>query len=79
MSCGNNVHFIGNSASCAETTAVKAGTALFVSKGGPSASAPLTFKSYAEKYAYYRGKAHCVEGSSYPCNLKDTKTYTEPT
>ncbi len=78
MSCGNNVHFIGNSASSAETTAVKAGTALFVSKGEPTASVPLTFKSYAEKYAYYRGKANCAVGSSYPCNLNDTKTYTEP-
>jgi hypothetical protein len=78
MSCSSGPHFIGKSAGSSDTTAERAGTALYVSKGDPSASTPLRFSSYAEKYAYYRGKAHCVEGSAYPCNLNDTKTYTEP-
>jgi hypothetical protein len=75
--CGGDIHSLTSSAGCSETTATRAGTALFLSKGEPTENAPLRFSSYAEKYAYYRGKAHCIPISSYPCNLKDSKTYTE--
>ena len=76
MSCADtNSHSMTSSASASETASTRAGTVVFVSKGVPDENKPLRFASYAEKYAYYRGKANCIPSSSYPCNLNDSKTY----
>lgn len=74
MSCSVPVTITGTASDSSEKTQIKQGLAFFVSKGVPTADTPLRFSSYAEKYAYYRGKAACVNGSTYPCNMGDLKT-----
>jgi hypothetical protein len=51
--------------SASDTSQIKKSKAVYVDKDGQEAP-PLRFSSYAEKYAYMRGKASC-SGSSFPC------------
>ena len=60
---GGPLYGIGGAQDASQKTETKQGTAVYVSKAGES---PLRFSSYAEKYAYMRGKANCT-GSSFPC------------
>ncbi len=62
--CGyGTVNGVGGALDASERTETKQGTAVYVSKAGET---PLRFTSYAEKYAYMRGKSNCT-GSSFPC------------
>jgi hypothetical protein len=64
-SCLNPQQIVkGTADNSSKNTEIHNGKAIFVSKGnGPN----LQFKSYAEKYAYYRGKSTCEGGPAYPC------------
>ncbi len=55
--CGSgSVNGAGGSLDSSQTTETKQGLAVYVSKAGES---NIKFKSYAEKYAYLKGKAVC--------------------
>ncbi len=55
--CGAGaVNGAGGSLDSSQTTETKQGLAVYVSK---AAETNMKFKSYAEKYAYLRGKAVC--------------------
>ncbi len=52
----------GTANDASDKTETRAATAIYVSSG-PVRS---TFTSYAEKYAYFRGKANCTS-TNFPC------------
>jgi hypothetical protein len=55
----------GTAADASDTTQTKGGKAIFVRIGEP---ANLKFTSFAEKYAYLRGKSACSDGTiPFPC------------
>lgn len=60
---GGPLYSLGGAEDSSQRTEIKQGTAVYISK---VAQTPLRFSSYAEKYAYMRGKATCT-GSSFPC------------
>jgi len=64
MSCNEPKTITGSALDANETTAVKGDKAVYVSMGGSAA----VFKSYAERYAYLKGKAQCT-GACLPIGL----------
>jgi hypothetical protein len=61
--CGGNATLVGTAKDASNTTEIKHGKAVYVSKKDDTI---LKFKSFSEKYAYMRGKFACT-GSSYGC------------
>ena len=52
----------GSATNASENTETRAGAAIYVSLGASRS----TFSTYAEKYAYLRGKANCTT-TNLPC------------
>lgn len=52
----------GSASDASDKTETRAGTAVYVSLG----AGRTTFSTYAEKYAYLRGKANCTS-TNLPC------------
>ena len=55
MSCSEPKTITGTALDANETTELKGEKAVYVSLGTPT-----TYKSYAERYAYLKGKASCT-------------------
>lgn len=55
MSCNEPKTLTGSAVDANEGTALKGEKAVYVSLGTPT-----TYKSYAERYAYLKGKANCT-------------------
>ncbi len=57
MSCNEPKTLTGTALDANETTAAKGDKAVYVSLGAPT---PATYTSYAERYAYLKGRASCT-------------------
>jgi hypothetical protein len=61
----------GGALNASETSAVRSGIAQYVRLGDGN----RTFLSFAEKYAYLRGKAACSDGAiTFPCCSSTTQS-----